>query len=135
MSDPSQDLIGGYVGKAGAARSAMWSAMGNVFGFIISAASIISALSKPVWWLLLPILFLSFAGIMALLSCFQRMHSGYIDIVSDLAKIGRTEEEKLETGLKDIRRPDDIGRSERLAIILLWISAILFFAQALKSFF
>src|SRR5258707_977833 len=56
MQDSSEDLKGEYITKAMQARASLWSAIMNVFGFIMSAASIISALAKPTWWLLLPIL-------------------------------------------------------------------------------
>jgi hypothetical protein len=67
MSDPSDDWLSDYFTKAGQARDSMWSAIANVFGFIISAASIVAAISKsPTPWLLLPLMVASFAGIWTL---------------------------------------------------------------------
>jgi hypothetical protein len=135
MKTERDNLIGEYITKSVQARASMWSAMSNVFGFIISAASIVSALSKPVWWLLLPILLASFWGIMALVRCFRLVHHGYIDIIDGLAKPDQPPDgKKLAAAIEEIRKPDPVHRSECLAIVLLWISAILFFAQAIKTF-
>jgi hypothetical protein len=133
MNSGRDNLIGENITKAMQARTSMWMAIGNVFGFIISAASIVSALSKPVWWLLLPILVASFAGIMTLVHCFRLTHRGYIDIIAGFAK-QRSDEQKIAELIKEINEPDNIARCEILAISLLWISAILFFIQAIKTF-
>jgi hypothetical protein len=133
MNTERDNLIGEYITKAMQARASKWLAMGNVFGFIISAASIVSALSKPVGWLILLILVASFAGIMALVRCFRLMQYGYINIVDGLAK-QRSDEEKIAEAKREIKGPDNIARSEILAISLLWVSAILFFIQAIKTF-
>lgn len=136
MSTDREDLIGDYISKAAQARASKWSAIGNVFGFIISAASIVSALSKPVWWLLLPILVASFAGIMAILWCFQLMHREYISIIDNLSKHHRrSDQDKLAEVINENEGPDRIARSECLAYVLLWISSILFFAQAIRNLF
>ena len=114
----------------------MWSAIGTVFGLIIAAESIVSALSQPVWWLLLPILLASFVGIMLLVRCFQLMHRGYISIVDDLSKSDqRTDDQKIADAIRDEQKPDYTSCYECLAILLLWFSAICFFTQAVKSLF
>lgn len=135
MNDLSADWISEYRTKAVQARTSMWSAMGNIFGLIISATSIVSAFSKPVvWWLLLLIMFVNFAGIIAVFRCFRLVHKGYLDIIEDFARNrNKSDAEKIAEAIKDLQSPDLIKQSENWAFWSLWISAILFIAFTLKG--
>ena len=133
MDKEKFDLRSEYITKAAQARVAMWSAVGNVFGFIIAAESIVSAVSVPVWWLLLPILGSSFSGVLLLVWCFKLMHRDYVGIADDLSKsVQHTDEQKIAAALTDEQRPDYISGCERWAIWLLWFSAACFIIQAVK---
>jgi hypothetical protein len=127
MSTTFDGLFGEYVSKAAQARTAKWSAIGNVFGFLIGVTSIMGTVAKPVWWLLMPILLLSFAGILSLLRCFTLMHQGYVEITGGLARDRhKADDQKITDAKAADDAPDPLRLPDRFAMWCLYIVSILF---------
>lgn len=107
---------------------AMWSAIGNVFGFVVSAASVIAAVGKdiPVELLFL-VLLTCFLGIAAIVSCFRAQKQEYIGLISKLAALDQmTLEGKLEEAQRVINAPNPVMIRERSALAIL-VFAVGFF--------
>lgn len=130
------DLFSEYLEKTRQSQVAMWSAVGNVFGFIVSAASVIAAVKNEIPSLTLyVVLLLSFCGISAVMGCFLVQKKEYLRLISELPGIQKMNAaDAIEKAQREIAKPSQVMRFERWALFLLWASIISFLIFCLLTF-
>lgn len=130
------DLFSEYLDKTRESQMAMWAAIGNVFGFIVSAASVIAAVKKDISSpLLYAVLLLSFCGISAVMGCFLAQKKEYLRLISELPGNGTmSPADAIAKAQREIATPSPVMRFERWALALLWISIIAFLAFCWATF-
>ena len=109
------DLLSVYLEKARQSQMAMWSAIGNVFGFIVSAASIIAAVKKDFSTpLVFTVLLISFCGVSAVMGCFLVKKKEYLRLIEELANIGEmTPTERIRKAQREIATPSPVIRAHQ----------------------
>jgi hypothetical protein len=125
-----------YIEKARQSQIAMWTAIGSVLGFIVSAASVVAAVKKDVSpWALFPLLILSFCGISAVLGCFLAQKKEYVRILTDLMTPQQlSPTEQVQKALRDLAGPNHVMRLERISLWLLALTILLFLVFCWISF-
>ena len=136
MSNSDDSLLSTYLEKGRQSQMAMWSAIGNVFGFIVSAASVIAAVRKGVWGeFLFLVLLVCFLGITAVVSCFRSQKKEYVGLITKMAEMEKmTLEEKIQEAERVITAPSPVMLRERAVLILLGLSVALFLVFCWFSF-
>lgn len=117
--------------KAMQARVSMWSFIGDAFGFIIAAASIVSTISTMPVWLLPCLLISSFSGVGVVFRCFYLHHRFYINFPEEHRNYTNSNPEEREIKARElVSTPHPVKKWEQAAFICLGISAVLFFVLA-----
>jgi hypothetical protein len=122
------EMRASYLEKGRQAQMAMWAAVGNVFGFIASAASVIAAVKKEIpGELLFFVLLVSFLGITAVVGCFRAQKKEYIGLYSKTIELEKmTFDQKIEEAKRVSATASPVMIRERAALVLLALSVVLF---------
>src|SRR2546426_1057954 len=115
MSEEMSKHFSELLVKGRQAQTAMWSAIGTAFGFLVSTSSVIAAFKKDVSGILVyPLIIVCFCGISAILGCFIRQKKTYVQQISDLPRLYRlSTEEKIKEAESVIHASDPIARLEK----------------------
>lgn len=114
------------------ARTAMWTFTGTTQGVVITASSIVSALtSAGARWLVIPILIVGFIGVASLLRCFYLIWSERVDAPDDQARYKSSRPQEKLAMLAVLKTPHSaINRNQKRAFWCLGISSALFLLLA-----